>query len=536
MSLMDMNRAAKKHGPWIAGAMIVFMVGGIAYTGMGRNVGGSQEAERSGSGEPPVAKVGGLPVVKSALIRQIDQMYQGQAPPSAEDRDEECLRLLDSQKTQQAVVVAAEKSGAKISDADIDAEREKLWNTEGRAAYAQKLELKPDAADGEIDAALAKLIQGGNPMTVAAIKASLPADLIRVRIAQERLKTSLAKTITVDPATVKRSYNDIKVSHILIKSGQGALPDGQAKAKAEKVLAEVKGDPANIAKLAKTYSDDGSKNTGGLYDWAPASTYVGAFSQGAFEAGKGKVNPKLVKTNFGYHIVALLDERPSKSAPKDLETNLAKYVEDYKTREVGPKIQEAVDAVKDQVAVDLIDPGLKAAQLVRDGMKAGGAARDAKLAEALTELAKIDKKNDPEGAAPIRRGKIYDSMGKKKEAASAYEEAIAVRNYPETRLLAAQDYLDLGDKEKAKAQLAEAEKLPIPSPALLMTMGTLYSKLGDKEKEKALLAKGQEMMKVQQQQMMEQIQAQMKQQGQSLPPTAPAGKGAKPAPAPAPKK
>ena len=533
MSLMDMNRAAKKHGPWIAGAMIVFMVGGIAYTGMGRNLGGgSQQAERGGSGEPPVAKVGGLAVVKSALIQQIDQMYQGQAPPSAEDRDEECLRLLDSQKTQQAVVVAAEKSGAKIADADIDAEREKLWNTEGRAAYAQKLELKPDAPDAEIDAALAKLAQGGNPMTVAAIKASLPADRLKVQIAQERLKTSLAKNITVDPATVKRSYNDIKVSHILIKSGQGALPDGQAKAKAEKVLAEVKGDPANIAKLAKTYSDDpGSKDKGGLYDWQPASTYVGPFSQGAFAAGKGKVNPKLVKTNFGYHIIALLDERPSKSAPKDLETNLAKYVEDYKTREVGPKIQESVDAVKDQVAVELIDPGLKAAQLVRDGMKAGGAARDAKLAEALTELAKIDKKSDPEGSAPIRRGKIYDSMGKKKEAAAAYEEAIAVRNYPETRLLAAQDYLDLGDKEKAKAQLAEAEKLPIPSPALLMTMGTLYSKLGDKEKEKALLAKGQEMMKVQQQQMMEQIQAQMKQQGQSLPPPPPA-KGATPAPAP----
>lgn len=538
MSLMDMNRAAKKHGRWIAGTMILFMVGGVVYTGLGRNTGGGpQQMEPGGSSEPPIAKIAGLPIVKSALDRQMDQMYQGQLPPPAEDRDEERLRLIDQQKIQQAVVVAAEKNGVKITDADVDAEREKLWNTEGRAAYAGKLGLKPDAPDAEIDAALAKLIQGGNPMTVAAIKASLPADLIRVRIAQERLKDSLSKTIAVDPATVKRSFNEIKVSHILIKSGEGALPDGQAKAKAEKVLAEVKGDPANIAKLAKTYSDDpGSKDKGGLYDWQAANTYVGPFSKGAFEAGKGKVNPKLVKTTFGYHIIALLDERPGKNAPKDLETNTAKYVEEYKTREVGPKVQEAVDAVKDQVSVELVDPGLKAAQLVRDGMKAAGAARDAKLAEALTELAKIDKKSDPEGAAPIRRGKIYDSMGKKKEAVGAYEEAIAARNYPETRLLAAQDYLDLGDKDKARAQLSEAEKLPIPSPALLMTMGTLYSKLGDKAKEKAILAKSQEMMKVQQQQMMEQIQAQMKQQGQSLPPPAPASKGEKSAAPPAPKK
>ena len=531
---MDMNRAAKKGGPWIAGTIIVFMLGGVVYTGLGQNVGGgAQSGEAGQNNEPPIAKIAGQPIVKSALDRQMDQMYQGQLPPPAEDRDEERLRLIDQQKVQQAVVVAAEKSGAKITDADVDAEREKLWNTEGRAAYAGKLGLKSDAPDSEIDGALAKLAQGGAPMTVAAIKSSLPSDLIRVRIAQERLKDSLLKTVTVDPALVKRSYNEIKVSHILIKSGEGALPDGQAKAKAEKVLAEVKGDPANIAKLAKQYSDDGSKDKGGLYDWQPANTYVGPFWEGAFAAGKGKVNPKLVKTSFGYHIIALLDERTGKNAPKDLETNTAKYVEEYKTREVGPKIQEAVDAVKDQVAVELIAPGLKAAQLVRDGMKADGSARDAKLAEALTELAKIDKKSDPEGAAPIRRGKIYDLMGKKKEAVAAYEEAIAARNYPETRLLAAQDYLDLGDKDKAKAQLTEAEKLPIPSPALLMTMGTLYSKLGDKEKEKALLAKAQDMMKIQQQQMMEQIQAQMKQQGQSLPPAA---NGEKPAATPAPKK
>ena len=511
---MDMNRAAKKGGPWIAGTIIVFMLGGVVYTGLGQNVGGQQNADSGQGNEPPVAKVGGVPIVKSALDRQLDQMYQGQGFPPAEERDNDRLSVIEQQKMQQAIVVAAQKAGIKVADNEIESERDKLWNTEGRAGYAEKLGLKPDAPDAEIDAALAKLAEGRAPMTVAAIKESLPADLIRVRLAQDRLKEILVKTIVVDPAMVKRSFNEIKVSHILIKTGEGALPDGQAKAKAEKVLAEVKGDPANIAKLAKQYSEDeGSKDMKGLYDWKPANAYVGPFTQGAFDAGKGKVNPKVVKTAFGYHIMALLDERASKNAPKDLETNTTKYVEEFKNREVGPKIQEAVDAVKDQVTVEFLDPGLKAAQLTRDGLRASGAARDSKLAEAMTELSKIKKESDPEGTAPVRRGKILDVLGKKKEAVAAYEEAIAARNVPETRILAAQDYIELGDKEKAKAQLAEAEKLAIPNAQLVYSMSTLYSKLGDKAKEKALQDKAQEMVKAQQQEMMARFQEQMKQQG-----------------------
>ena len=537
---MDMNRLAKKHGPWFAGTIIVFMVGGVVYTGLGQNLGGGsrQGSAESRAAEPPVARVGGAPFTRSGLDSQIEQMYQGQGIPPADERDNDRLALIEQQKGQQAYVVAARKAGAALTDADVAAEREKLWATDGRASVAGRLGLKPDATDSDIDAALAKIAEGRPPMTVATIKENLPTDSIRIKLAQDSLKESLKKTISVDPALVKRLYDEIKVRHILIKSGAGALPDGQAKAKAEKILAEVKGDPANIEKLAKQYSEDeGSKNKGGLYDWQPASTYVGAFSKGAFDAGKGKVNPVPVKTTFGYHIIALLDERPGKTAPKDLDSNITKYVEEYKDREVGAKVQEAVAAVKDQVAVEILDPGLKAAQLVQDGMKASGAARDAKLAEALTELAKVSKDDDREGAVPIRRGKILDLLNKRKDAVAAYEEAISRANLVETRILAAQDYLELGDKDKARAQLVEAEKLPVPSPAVVYSMSSLYGKLGDKVKEQAALAKAKEMAKAQQDQMMKQLQAQMQAQAQNQPKPpvnapAPAAKGGAPAPAP----
>jgi tetratricopeptide (TPR) repeat protein len=529
MSLMDMNRVVKKHGPYVAGFIIVIMLGGVVYTGLGNNM-GNQDA-RSGmageSNEPAIAKVGSLSVTRSSLDQKLEQMYRGQPAPPAEERDTDRLSLLESLKMQQAVVAAAAKNKLAPTDAEIAAERENVWKTQARASYIQGLSLKAEATDDEIDAALAKVQPGA---TVAAVKESFPKDLLQARLSEQKLRDTLKARVPADPALVQRLYNEIKVRHILIKTGEGGLPEAQAKSKAEKILAEAKADPKKIEALAKQYSDDGNKAQGGFYDWKPANFYVTAFSKGAFEAGKGKINPNLVKTTFGYHIIQLLDERPSKTVPPDLKTNAAKYLDEYKTREVGSLVQAEVEAAKSGVAVTLIDPGLKAAELVRDGLKTAGAARDTKLAEALVELGKVKKEDDREGAIAVRRGRVNEMLKKYDQAAQAYEEAIAIRNIPETHVSAAQAYLELKQNDKVKQHLGDASKLALPNPQLVFNMGYLYGKVGDKGKEKELTDKAKEMAKRQQEQMMKQFQEQMK--NMPTPPPAPKS-AAKPTPAPA---
>lgn len=542
MSLMGMNRAVKKHGPIVAGFIIVIMLGGVVYTGLGASLGNqNSQSQSSASNEPAIAKVGALSVTRSSLDQKLEQIYRNQGAPPAEERDSDRLSLLDSLKMQQAVVVAAEKNKVAPSDAEVSAERDKVWQTEVRPSFIQGLSLKSDASDSEIDAALAKAQPGLN---IEQVKKSLPEDQLKGRLAEQKLRDALKSRVPADPKLVERLYNEIKVRHILIKSGEGGLPDAQAKEKAEKVLAEVKANPAKMADLAKKYSDDGNKAQGGFYDWKPANYYVTPFSVGAFEAGKGKVNPGVVKTSFGYHIMQLLDERPSKTAPPDLKTNSAKYIDEYKAREVGSLVQAEVDAAKNGINVTLLDPGLKSAELMRDAMKAIGPPRDAKLAEALVELEKVDKKDDREGAIALRRGKILDLLKKYDQSAKAYEEALAIRNIPETHVSAAQAYIELKQPDKAKKHLDEAGKLALPSPAVVFTMSTLYSKLGDKVKEKEYSTKAQEMARRQQEQMMRQLQEQMKNMPAPEPSPAAAGaKGAKgasdakkTAPAPADKK
>ncbi|WP_349315655.1 SurA N-terminal domain-containing protein [Chitinophaga sp. MM2321] len=104
----------------------------------------------------------------------------------------------------------------------------------------------------------------------------------------------------------KNMPDTVKVRHILIgSSAQGGLPDSIAKKRADSIEVAVKGG-ADFKALVSKYSDDpGSKETGGEYDITPASQFVPEFKEFALEGSKGQV--KTVKTQFGYHVMQIMD-------------------------------------------------------------------------------------------------------------------------------------------------------------------------------------------------------------------------------------
>ncbi|MFY0253042.1 SurA N-terminal domain-containing protein [Chitinophaga sp. 30R24] len=106
----------------------------------------------------------------------------------------------------------------------------------------------------------------------------------------------------------KNMPDSVKVRHILIASGaQGGLPDSIAKKRADSIEVAVKGG-ADFKALVNQFSDDpGSKQTGGEYELTPSSQFVPEFKDFAFEGGKGQV--KVVKTQFGYHVIEIMDQK-----------------------------------------------------------------------------------------------------------------------------------------------------------------------------------------------------------------------------------
>ena len=78
----------------------------------------------------------------------------------------------------------------------------------------------------------------------------------------------------------------------------------------------VKG--ASFEDLAKKNSKDpGSGEKGGDLDWASADSYVPEFSQAMVKLKKGEMTEVPVKSQFGYHVIRVVDVRAAQFPPLD---------------------------------------------------------------------------------------------------------------------------------------------------------------------------------------------------------------------------
>lgn len=106
-----------------------------------------------------------------------------------------------------------------------------------------------------------------------------------------------------------------KSRHILIKLAPGAdaKTDAATKAKAEDVLKQLQ-NGGNWNELAKKYSDDpGSKDSGGELGLAQRGRMVPEFDNAIFTQKIGDI--KIVKSQFGYHIVQVEDRQTAHTQP-----------------------------------------------------------------------------------------------------------------------------------------------------------------------------------------------------------------------------
>ena len=109
--------------------------------------------------------------------------------------------------------------------------------------------------------------------------------------------------------------NRVHVEHILFKTiGKTDAEIAEIRQKAEDVLKKAKSG-ANFEDLAKKYSeDDATKPKGGDLGWIVEKQTVPEFEQAAFSVPKGSVSD-LVKTQYGFHIIKVLDRETAHTKP-----------------------------------------------------------------------------------------------------------------------------------------------------------------------------------------------------------------------------
>jgi peptidyl-prolyl cis-trans isomerase D len=167
---------------------------------------------------------------------------------------------------------------------------------------------------------------------------------------QARLK------VVVPPNDIQRYYNDniaqyqtpeqVRASHILLKTE--GKDEAAVRKRAEALLAQVKGG-ANFADLARKESEDeGSKANAGDLGLFGRGRMVPEFETAAFAMEPGQTSD-LVRSQFGFHIIRVVEKRAGTTRPLDevrpqIQEQLAQQLAD---QQIGDRASQLESRIKD---------------------------------------------------------------------------------------------------------------------------------------------------------------------------------------------
>jgi len=121
-------------------------------------------------------------------------------------------------------------------------------------------------------------------------------------VANKRSRRDFIEMCQIDPSLPKE---EVEAAHILIATS------GRSEEEALKIIEDLQQNVTvkNFKEYAQTYSDDpGSKGQGGYLGWFGKGQMVPEFEQAAFSLKPNEIS-KPVKTQFGYHLILVLDTR-----------------------------------------------------------------------------------------------------------------------------------------------------------------------------------------------------------------------------------
>ena len=139
-----------------------------------------------------------------------------------------------------------------------------------------------------------------------------------------------------DKFTAANGGKEYSARHILVEN----------EADARKILEDLKKGKAFTAIAKEVSKDTGSKDKGGELGWAPAEAYVKEFSEALTKLTPGQVTANPVKTQFGWHIIQLVDARTQQGPSFDeLKPQLAQRIQ-------GAQLDAYLSKLKQQAKVE----------------------------------------------------------------------------------------------------------------------------------------------------------------------------------------
>lgn len=265
-----------------------------------------------------IARVNGETITKTDFeeaVRSAEQRAGSPVPP--DQRDRVFREILDQMIGYKLLIQESKTRKVDVPDSDVEARIVSIkqqFPTEDafkQALAQQHMTVDKIKTDARQQMAVAKLVDD-------AISA-------KVAVKPEDIQTFY----TQNPKEFQESEK-VHASHILITAAKDAdaATKAAARAKAEAILKDVKAGK-DFATLAKQNSQDpGSAANGGDLGFFQQGQMVGPFNDVAFALKPGTVS-NVVETDFGYHIIKVIEKQPGRTVPLD---------------EVKPKIEQFLQA------------------------------------------------------------------------------------------------------------------------------------------------------------------------------------------------
>jgi peptidyl-prolyl cis-trans isomerase C len=287
-----------------------------------------------------LAKVNGEAVKKEDFDRMIHTIEARAGQPIPPDRRNEIMRgALDQLVVYTLLSQESKTRGIKVEDAEIEAKMGQLksqFPTQeafDKALKDRGMTLDSLRKDARVDLSVTKLMD----TEVAALPG--PSDL------------DARNFYDKNPDKFKEDES-VRASHILIRVDEKADAASKKKARAEidAVLKQAKAG-ADFAALAKEHSQDGSAAQGGDLNYFPKGQMVQPFNDVAFSLKKGEMSG-VVTTQFGYHIIKVIDHKPGRVVPFEEAAQQIKQVLSEQKKQ--QRVEAFIDGLKKKSKIEVL--------------------------------------------------------------------------------------------------------------------------------------------------------------------------------------
>ena len=250
-----------------------------------------------------------------------------------------CRQVLEKLIEEKLVDQEVKKSGIKVSSKEIEATLEEVKR---RNAVTQEGLITALTNEGLTLETYKKQIEKGlqrQKLVHWSVK-------VEAKAGEDELKDFYKRNI--DRYPTNETY---RASHILFIIPKEATPEatGEIRKKAQKVLEKIKGGE-DFGEMALLYSEDASsKNRGDLGDFKRGEL-VPAFERAALRLKVGEVS-EIVRTDYGFHIIKLLDRKGMEPLP--FEEVKEKVRADYYENEMEKAFRQYITTLKEKSVIEI---------------------------------------------------------------------------------------------------------------------------------------------------------------------------------------